>query len=356
MRIAILTNAFPPESRGGAGVIAGMYADLLRSRGHEIRVWGPGPQFVRLGQMGALRRLWFHMCDLGARNETVREIRDWRPDVLLSHNLTGCGFHTPHQIASSVRWVHMLHDVQIFEPSGRILWDGRSRDLRTVWRSSWSAVRSVSMGTPHAVVSPTAWLLDAHRAFGLFAGASASVIPNPISAGSSPQTSAADGIIYAGRLDPDKGVDLLIDAWPALRDRAKRLTLIGDGSLRTKIAAIGDPTIHLEGALSNAAVRERMRSHRVLVVPSRLLENQPTVILEGLATGCAIVAADVGGVKETLDGAGTIVPPENVDALKAGIRAALEKGSDAEAARRVLTRHDPEGCVARLEDVLTSKT
>ena len=41
MRFAILTNAFPPDGRGGAERTAFMQADALACLGHDVRVWAP---------------------------------------------------------------------------------------------------------------------------------------------------------------------------------------------------------------------------------------------------------------------------------------------------------------------------
>jgi hypothetical protein len=94
MRIAILANTFD-ESGGGAGRIASLTIQGLRDRGHEVRTWGPKAWFLKRGQLGVLARLWHHLQDIQAWQETVTEIQAWKPEVLLTHNLTGCGFGTP---------------------------------------------------------------------------------------------------------------------------------------------------------------------------------------------------------------------------------------------------------------------
>ena len=136
MRIAVLTNAYPPRASGGAGRIAFLYNELLRSHDHEIRVWGPREEFYGLAKMSPVLRLLFHVRDLGADQKTAQEIEAWKPDVLLTHNLTGCGFGTPSLIASKqIRWVHVLHDVQLIEPSGQIVFGESLAPIRSVFLS-----------------------------------------------------------------------------------------------------------------------------------------------------------------------------------------------------------------------------
>lgn len=355
MRIAILSNA-PLNALGGAGQIAGAYAELLRTRGHEIKTWGPSSAFNDLGAMDALTRLWFHLNDLRPQDDVAREIRSWAPDVLLTHNLTGCGFGTPKAVGA--RWVHVLHDVQLIEPSGQIIEGESFRSVRNMWRSLWSALRHSAMQEPGAVASPTQWLLDLHKKYGWFKTCTAEVIPNPIMGGSSSALggSPADAgrVIYVGRLDPDKGIDLLMEAWKKISDPSVHLTVVGEGSWREWPS---DPAIDVRGPLPNADVRKLFAESAVAVMPSRVWENQPTVILEALAAGCAVVATDVGGVRETLGDAGWIVRPNSADALAAGIKAALNTPLSAtrESARReILSRHDPEAVVGRLEGILKS--
>jgi len=376
MRIAIISNA-AFNAPGGAGQIAGIYAELLKSRGHEIRAWGPHTEFLRLGSMSGLARLRFHLNDLQPDDETVKEILDWKPDVLLTHNLTGCGFGTPKRIKDAgIRWVHFLHDVQLIEPSGQIIEGESMRPLRDIWRMYWSSRRHVSMGEPDAVISPTKWLLEFHQRYDWFKTCKAEVISNPLISGSchgsrfSTGSAVADRektfavspadagrIIYVGRLDQDKGIDLLLEAWKKLDIPSKHLVIVGDGSWRERIKAMDDPTIELRGILPNADVRKLFTESSVAVVPSRVWENQPTVILEALCAGCRVVAADVGGVRETLGNAGWIVKPDSVDALVEGMRVAYTSNDDAtrqDATQKIVAAHDPDVAADRLEGLLRS--
>ena len=334
--------------------MAGTYAELLRARGHEIKTWGPKTAFSTLGAMDAVTRLWFHLTDLQPQDDVAREIRSWSPDVLLTHNLTGCGFGTPKAVG--VRWVHFLHDVQLIEPSGQIIEGESFRFVRNAWRGLWSGLRHSAMQEPDAVVSPTQWLQDFHKKYGWFAKCQTEIIPNPIRIGSVPAEKKRQAV-FVGRLDADKGIDLLVASWKELADPSARLVIIGEGSWLKRLQDTADPTIEVRGPLPNADVRKDLAESAVAVMPSRVWENQPTVILEALAAGCNVVATDVGGVRETLGNAGWIVKPNDVEALASGIADALkmkDDGSRADARREILSRHDPEAVVGRLEGVLKS--
>ena len=366
MRIAVLTNAYPPRVSGGAARIASLYSELLVAQGHEVRVWKAIEMFDRLERTHPLRRLFFHLRDLGARAETVSEIVGWKPDVLLTHTLTGCGHATPKRVRrSGIRWVHVLHDVQLIEPSGQILFGEGFSFLRMPWRWFWSTARKAVMGCPDAVVSPTEWLLDFHRKWGWFTGVEKRVIPNPIHL-TLPSPSLGEGsaggfrsrprhVVFVGRLDPDKGVNILLDAWSRLADPSARLLLIGRGSLVDQVKSLSAQGIEYLGEQPSSVVEATMCASRVVVVPSLVMENQPTVILEGLSARCQVIASDVGGARETLGGAGTMVPPGDVDALVTAIRMALDDQTSHEAEiENVLAQHDPLRCTQRLVEVLKS--
>ncbi len=370
MKIAILTNSI--ATTGGAGMIAKKYNELLEARGHDVRVWGPDSRFDQLGRMNAISRLAFHLRDLGVRDVTAREILDWKPDALLTHNLTGCGFGTPKKIKrGGIRWVHVLHDVQLIEPSGQIVFGESFGFLRAIWRWKWSLLRHLAMGEPDAVVSPTKWLLEFHRRYGWFRKIKTEIIPNPIpppcpppcpveggGSGSPllPMNRRGLGVVYVGRVDRDKGILVLLEAWKLLQSDARRpthdaLCIIGDGTLLHQLKSQNIPGVEFLGAQPNDVVRREMQKAAVVVVPSLVLENQPTVILEALASGCTVVASDVGGARETLDGAGTLVPPGDAEALAKAIPMATH---DARRTTPVLSHHDPEVCVDRLIGVLRS--
>ena len=111
-------------------------------------------------------------------------------------------------------------------------------------------------------------------------------------------------IAYAGKLARAKGVPMLLDALAAI-DSPWRLELFGstgDGGreILARVARLGD-RVTLHGAVSQEALAEGMARCHVFALPS-FYEGLPLVLLEALASGCRLVATDLPGVRELLQG------------------------------------------------------
>lgn len=136
-------------------------------------------------------------------------------------------------------------------------------------------------------------------------------------------------LVAAGRLDPAKGFDLLIDAFARVAQRCSaRLLILGEGPEREPLQN-RIRNARLEGRCALAGFQENALAFiaraRLFVLSSRV-EGLPTVLIEALATGVPVVAADCPcGPREILaDGRyGTLVPPQSVDALATAILESL---------------------------------
>jgi glycosyltransferase involved in cell wall biosynthesis len=138
---------------------------------------------------------------------------------------------------------------------------------------------------------------------------------------------------YFGRLDPTKGVDIVVEALRQAANPSVQLEIYGirqpgSEAYATKLerAAAGDPRIAFLPALSPEAVDEAMRRCDLVVVPSRWLETGPLVVLESFAAGTPVLGARLGGIAELVTDHvdGILVAPENPAAWAAAIAALAE--------------------------------
>lgn len=133
-------------------------------------------------------------------------------------------------------------------------------------------------------------------------------------------------LIAVGRLVPEKGFDLLIQAFDLLRDKYPdwQLTILGEGSSRSQLEALISELkltdrIHLLGQVEN--VNAYLYQADIFVLSSRT-EGFPMGLCEAMVCGLPVIATDcLSGPREIInDGVdGILVASEDVDALANGL-------------------------------------
>jgi glycosyltransferase involved in cell wall biosynthesis len=141
-----------------------------------------------------------------------------------------------------------------------------------------------------------------------------------------PETAPLVGV--AGRLDTWKGIDVLLDAWPKVKDAQPDAQLvIAGGVVQGKERYAADlerrartlPDVHWLGEVDEAAVAELLADLDVLAAPSTEPEPFGLVAVEALMSATPVVGTDDGGLREiarhATEGAVTLVPRRDPDAL-----------------------------------------
>lgn len=149
---------------------------------------------------------------------------------------------------------------------------------------------------------------------------------------------AAEAVIYIGRIDVKKGLRELVEAAASLRTLRERLQvyLVGEGPDRPLIEdAIkthgAQSFIHLRPSCSFDDVAVWMAAADAITLPS-YMEGCPNVVLEALACGRPVVAANVGGIPEIMNQeCGRLVPARDAGSLAGALAEVLSKRWDAAA-------------------------
>jgi glycosyltransferase involved in cell wall biosynthesis len=180
------------------------------------------------------------------------------------------------------------------------------------------------------------------------------IIPNPVDSdlfrpGGAPPRNLQ--VLYVGRMERRKGVETLIDAMPnvlrAFPGAEVRLVGQDDPSgpggssmttyLRGRSRELGlpDGAVHFTGRVDRFDLPGVYRDAAVCVIPS-LYENFPYTCLEAMASGCAVVASDAGGIPEivTNEVDGLLVQPGRPERLGAAILRLLGDSTLANRLRR----------------------
>lgn len=127
-------------------------------------------------------------------------------------------------------------------------------------------------------------------------------------------------VLFVGRLDRQKGADLLLDAVECLQD-AVVLSLIGANVVDRRDAVVARPEhIRELGWKSPGEIDGYIKDCDVVVVPSRW-EGFGLVALEAMRMGKPVIASSVGGLKEVVvnGSTGILVPPGDIGELRAAI-------------------------------------
>lgn len=123
-------------------------------------------------------------------------------------------------------------------------------------------------------------------------------------------------VSYVGRLDPEKNVGALCEAFTSLDlPDDYMLVVVGDGlelgRLRRKYS--DDPRIIFRGHIFDPRELQRiLRSSDISVLPSAV-EALSIAMLEAMSSGTAVIATDVGADGEALRGAGIVIDVEHLE-------------------------------------------
>lgn len=123
--------------------------------------------------------------------------------------------------------------------------------------------------------------------------------------------------VFLGRYERRKGIEELHDALGGIVEPSFDFHLIGPIPSEKQLS---QPWIHYEGSISDSSkLIALLDDADVLVCPSHA-EGMPTVILEAMARGLAVIATDVGATREIVDGSnGVLLSSVSVEPLRAAI-------------------------------------
>ncbi|POB10334.1 glycosyltransferase family 4 protein [Sulfobacillus sp. hq2] len=173
-------------------------------------------------------------------------------------------------------------------------------------------------------------------------------------------------LVYVGRLEYRKGIDLLLRAclplWESQMDF--RLQLIGQDThyrgqsfqryLLSSLPSEFWDRVEFVGTVNREALRDYYAQAHAVVFPSRF-ENWPNVCLEAMRMGVPIIGSKWGGMREMLEeGAGILINPEHQPSFSVAIAQVLTDSelantlAEAAQARVVALQADPDAVLAKI--------
>ena len=346
MRILLANEEFTKAS-GSALYFIEVAGELAR-RGHELAfltgatdapedLSGPWTHYAAPKALG-----FVHQSDSAALRPVRTALEEFRPEVIYTHQVLNPAVVS--RFVDAAPTVRFAHGIRLTCPTGRRL--PETRDViceyrfsplcylhaftqRCMPRRPDTALRVLldvarnrrQHRRMKKIVAPSGFVRDLLVRNG-FAPAEVAVIPYFTDLPDEPYAEPEPRtVLFVGRLEPEKGVELLIDAL-ALLPESSRLDVVGTGpsedSVRKKARdAEGKVEVRLHGWVDNPGLIPFYRRASVLAFPSVWPETFGIVGLEAMAHRRPVAAFDVGGVREWLtDGeTGYVVARKDVAAL-----------------------------------------
>jgi len=293
---------------------------MLKSRGHEVIVYTRSNEEIQA--QGVQNKLRLFSNTIWAHNSyaAIRQlIREHRPRIAHFQNIfpliSPSAYYACH--AEGIPVIQALRNYRLMCPNGFFFRSGRICEdcmgksfawpgiLHACYRNSRLQTAAVAgMLTYHRMVKTWESHVDLYIALTEFSrtkfiqsGLSPekivvkpNYIPDP-GAGNSP----GDYAVYVGRLSPEKGIDVLMDAWKDLP--AIHLKIVGTGPLTNKVQKqIQDHKLNAElmGYLPNEKATDVIKKSAFLVFPSLWYETFGRTILEAFACGKPVLASRHG--------------------------------------------------------------
>lgn len=367
MKVAILSFIFEQDVGGGAVASALRLAQGLARRQNDVVVITTHRQrqssvsvedrvkVYRLhphnlywvgdkGQHGGLRKVLWQLVDawnpqIYARVRQILQLE--KPDVVHVHKLRGLSpsVWSAAHAAGCHPIIQTCRDYELLSPEGTLMSRVGRWAEQGVWFMrpySWSRARNSRL--VDVAIAPSRYTLETLSDRGFFPHAEQLVIPNThgfrlaeleqVKAEASQVThERPPGIrlLYLGRLEQTKGIDLVCDALIGSAEDHPTLFLdvVGGGTfeqqLRQSYAA--HPQIYFHGPLHGAAKAQLLHECDVVVVPSIWPEVFGNVIIESYVYGKPVIATRVGGIPENIEEGvtGMLVVPADRVALQAAI-------------------------------------
>jgi phosphatidylinositol alpha-mannosyltransferase len=171
----------------------------------------------------------------------------------------------------------------------------------------------------------------ARRSAEPYLGGPMEVIPNGIRLPHSYDPGNRNGnVVFIGRVERRKGLEVLLAAWPRVRARTgTHLRVVGADPLQARWHArrygLSLEGVDLLGGISEEALTQELSQASLLAAPSLFGESFGMVLTRAFASATPVVASDIPGYADVAGpDTGMLVPPGDVDALAAALLELLE--------------------------------
>jgi L-malate glycosyltransferase len=368
-RICYVLSHFFPHASGAEGQALAQGSELVR-RGHSVRVVTRAipSQPTDDTLEGVLIHRWIRTSNLGPLfglsfvAGVARALRRLRPEYDLIHTHQGLW----EAIATGFARPLLSGAPTLIQPASSGYYGEAEELART--RGVPLLRRAILNNTAFAVISADIerqWLalgVPPSKMIRMASGVDANHFrlgrPHPRVEATLPPRPR---VVFTGRLHPQKNLNVLLDAWPAIaRQTGASLILVGDGEEHDRLLeksrglSVHD-RVHFAGRVEDPA--EHLRAADAFVLPS-VAEGMSNSLLEAMATSLPCLASAIGGNTDLLEQgrAGLLLPSDNPQAWADAVIGVLTdpdlaRGLGAAARRRIEADFSIEAVVDRYESL-----
>ena len=369
MRIAYLTQSYPPMISGAALVVESLAKGMAAS-GHQVLVIAAsdtsGTYEVKDGSLTVLRLKSVHNPQrVGqrftpySRRSVMKALAEFQPEMIHSHeplpiSLPGLKYAAENHIPTAIT-IHQLPSTAtshlpkvLHAATEKLLW---------VY-GHWYSAKFTSLITPTETTTLQVTSFLERPANTISNGIDLQIYhpPLPQDDGSTRQKWGLPAdvpiVLHVGRLDPDKNVERVIQAAaPLLSASNAHLLIVGDGVRKPALIKLCESLeiadrVHFTGFISAQQGLPEVYRIASLFITASEIETQGLVLLEAAASGLPIVAIRATCIPEIVhDGVnGFLAEPGDVDGLTQGIKLLLQDPEKAaqmgEAGLALARKHD----------------
>ncbi|WP_180539852.1 glycosyltransferase family 4 protein [Nevskia soli] len=318
MKILLVHNFY--QQPGGEDQVFRAEAGILRNAGHTVVELTETNDRVK--EMSALALARATIWNSDAYQRVYETATRERPAVVHFHNtfplLSPAVYYAARRAGAAV--VQTLHNYRFLCPAATLFRDGRPCE-DCVGHLPWPGVLHACYRGSRTASAGIAAMLGFHRLRQTFSRqVDAFIVLNEFARQKflrgglppeklflkpnfvDPDPSFGDGgetFLFAGRLSPEKGIEILLAAWRESPD-LPLLKIAGDGPLRAAVLdQIGSiKNAEYLGRIPHAEVLAAMKSSKALIQPSTWYEMFPVNVVEAFACGLPVIASDAGALPE----------------------------------------------------------
>lgn len=347
MKICLVTNLYEPHSTGGADIYVKWLAEALKRHGHEpfvVTTCPPRESFpgvkrevidgISVYRFFPLNIYWGYLAHRKPLflKPLWHSIELWNPhvylafkDILSKESPDIVHINNMGGFSNSIFWatknggcklVYTLHDYLSVCPKSVLL----RKDLKICTQprllcrfyqkiKKWNLKNTVDI-----FISPSQFLIDMHKKYGLLDEGRHSVIPQGVEIsfedieklnklrGNYGSTDDVN-VLFIGRVEEYKGVAVLARAFKEAGRGNLSLHVAGSGDfMRAMLEEVkGCHNVKFYGWVSGVEKEKLFLKSDVCVLPSTCYDNAPLVLLEAYKHGLPVIGSRIGGIPEMIE-------------------------------------------------------